>query len=323
MYARVPFLPRRYDREAFEGARPEEVVEIIKEGLAIPATTRLAFLSLSTGDYCSIEPLVTRLMGLLANKRVSVALPSMRVGTLTETLAEEIKKVKKTGFTMAPEAGTERLRDVINKGIDSEELLAAARSVFGLGWRSIKLYFMIGLPTETDADLDGIVSLSAAVREAGGFKRPKKSGKAKKKTPVNVSVGVFVPKPFTPFQWEPQVGLDESRRRLNKVKAGVRDEGLTVKWNDVDIALLEGVFSRGDRRLGAAVLSRPLRKGARFDGWSEFFNLSLWEEVFAETGIDMGFYTGRRRDHTEILPWDHLDPGVTKEFLLRELQGGA
>ncbi len=298
---------------------PKQVVEIIEEGLRSTGYDEVSLLSLSTGDYCSIEPLVTRLMGTLAAKKVSVALPSMRVGTLTDSLAEEIKKVKKTGFTMAPEAGTERLRDVINKGIDSEELLTAARSVFGLGWRSIKLYFMIGLPTETDEDLDGIVALSAAVREAGGFKRPK-GGKAKKKTPVNVSVGVFVPKPFTPFQWEPQVGLEESRRRLNRVKAGVRDEGLTVKWNDVDIALLEGVFSRGDRRLGALVLA-AFKKGARFDGWSEFFNLSLWEEVFSETSIDMGFYTDRRRDHTEILPWDHLDPGVTKEFLLRELEG--
>ncbi len=298
---------------------PQKIIDIVKEGLRNTGYDEVSLLSLSTGDYCNIGPVITALMQSLKEERTSVSLPSLRVGTLTEGLAEEIRKVKKTGFTMAPEAGTERLRRVINKVIEEDALVDIAKTVYELGWRSIKLYFMIGLPTETKGDIDGIIGLADRVRAASGQPRPKfKKKKPARNTPVNVSVGTYVPKPFTPFQWEAQISLDETYERQRKLRGEVESLGLSFKWNDAKLSNLEGVFSRGDRRLANAVLG-AFNKGARFDGWSECFKNDLWQEVFVEEFIDVTFYTTRRRDRKEILPWDHLDCGVTKEFLLKDL----
>ena len=301
---------------------PAKVVEIVEEGLRNTGYDEVSLLSLSAGDYCSIGPLTVSLMERLAPRRISLSLPSLRVGTLDSELAEEIRKVKKTGFTLAPEAATERLRDVINKCIKEEDLIETARSVFGLGWRSMKLYFMVGLPTETAADLDAIGALAGAVREAGGFSPKRKKKGRGAKSPVNVSVGVFVPKPFTPFQWEPQLGLRESIERKERVRRGVEAAGAGFKWNSPEMSYVEGVFSRGDRRLSSAVL-RAFRAGARFDGWSECFDFSRWMEVFEAEGVDTAFYVERRRDPGELLPWDHIDAGVTKEFLSADLARSA
>ncbi len=339
----VPFVEAVHDRLSVEIARgctrgcrfchagmisrparerdPADIMRIIRDGLDNTGFDEVSLLSLSTGDYCSIEPLLSSLMESLEPERVAVSLPSLRVGTLGETLAKEIKRVKKTGFTLAPEAGTERLRCVINKGIDAEELIETARRVYKMGWRSIKLYFMIGLPTETSEDIEGILELARAVRDtkdgASGFKGRRKGKGTARKTPVSVSVGTFVPKPFTPFQWVAQISKEECMEKQKFLKQGVESAGLRLKWNDAQMSELEGVFSRGDRRLSGAVM-RAFKKGARFDGWSDEFNPTLWKEAFEEEGIDTGFYTLRERGFDEVLPWDHLDAGVTKEFLIDE-----
>ncbi|MEE9543500.1 MAG: TIGR03960 family B12-binding radical SAM protein, partial [Thermodesulfobacteriota bacterium] len=301
---------------------PEDILRIIEEGLKNTGYDEVSLLSLSTGDYCSIEPLLSSLMERLVKERVAVSLPSLRVGTLGEGLMEEIKRVKKTGFTLAPEAGSDRLRKVINKGIEEAALLENARNIYALGWRSIKLYFMIGLPTETKEDIDAIVNLACRVRDVkvGGVYKGKRKGRGPaKNSPVSVSVGIFVPKPFTPFQWAPQIGLEESIDRQRSLKDKVEAAGLRLKWQDPHMSELEGVFSRGDRLLSKVVLG-AFKKGARFDGWSDNFNRDFWDAAFDEAGIDKAFYNQRERGVMEVFPWAHLDAGVTDEFLRKEYE---
>ncbi|MFQ5441830.1 MAG: TIGR03960 family B12-binding radical SAM protein, partial [Thermodesulfobacteriota bacterium] len=293
---------------------PENITGIVKEALKNTGYDDVSLLSLSAGDYTLIEPLLVSLMGLLVEERVAVSLPSLRVGTLSERLASEIMKVRKTGFTLAPEAGTDRLRRVVNKGIEEEDLLNSARDIFTLGWRSVKLYFMIGLPTETDEDIDGIVRLADCVRKIGRAVR-----KGKGAPQINVSVSTFVPKPFTPFQWETQKAKKECGELQQSLKRRLKGIGVEFKWHDPEMSELEGVFSRGDRRLSKAIL-RAFKKGARFDGWGECFDAGLWRECFAEAGIDRDFYTIRKRGRDEVMAWDHLFVGVKKDFLLRELE---
>ncbi len=297
---------------------PGSILEYIRRTLKNTGYEEVSLLSLSTGDYSDIEGLLCSVMDELSGRRVAVSLPSLRVGTLGAGLADEIKKVRKTGFTLAPEAGTERLRDVINKGIEEDALIKGAREIFSLGWRAIKLYFMLGLPTETEEDLMEIIHLSRKVLDAGRTAGCRNAQ-------VNVSVAAFVPKPFTPFQWEPQISLEESRRRLSLLRRGAKKRRLGFKWHDPAMSELEGVFSRGDRRLSGVIL-RAYEKGCRFDGWSEEFQWDLWQEAFREEGISMAFYTERRRGEEEVLPWDHLDCGVKKDFLWddykRSLAGG-
>ncbi|MEK6790279.1 MAG: TIGR03960 family B12-binding radical SAM protein [Deltaproteobacteria bacterium] len=292
---------------------PDDVIKIIDETLRNTGYDEVSLLSLSAGDYTAIEELMSALMRRYSSDSVAISLPSMRVGTLSASLAAEIRKVRKTGFTLAPEAGSDRLRVLINKGINEEDLKRCAKDVFSLGWKGMKLYFMIGLPTETDEDISAIASLAACVREIG---RAASGGKPPE---IFVSAACFVPKPHTPFQWEPQLAPDESARRLFGLKREVTRLKLGFKWGDSGMSVLEGVFSRGDRRL-SSVIAVAFRKGARFDGWTEQFNLKLWQEAFLESGIDMRFYTERRRGFDEALPWDHLSSGVTKEFLRREYE---
>jgi radical SAM family uncharacterized protein/radical SAM-linked protein len=288
---------------------PGVVMDRAKEALANSGFEEMSLLSLSTGDYCQIGPLLTALMGHCLPRKIAVSFPSMRVGTLTPELMELIRRVRKTGFTLAPEAGSERLRRVINKRILGEDLLVAAENAFDLGWRLLKLYFMIGLPSENHADLDALVNLCMEV-----WHRAKPS-----RSSVNVSISTFVPKPQTPFQWVPQIGGQAIEECLAHLKARLKRPGLRVKWHRTGHSLLEAVFARGDRRLGK-VLIGAWQLGARFDGWSELFREDLWRQAFSEAGLDPSFYANRERPMKEILPWDHLSAGVTKGFLAQEYQ---
>lgn len=290
---------------------PEQIFDIARQGIENSGFNELALLSLSTGDYSCLSTLLPQLMDRFASRVVSVSMPSMRVGTLTQDVMDQIKRVRKTGFTLAPEAGSERLRRVINKGITEEDLLTTCREAFGLGWKVMKLYFMIGLPGETPEDVDAIAELAKMTKQVGA-----QTGKGRLQ--INVSVGTFVPKPHTPFQWEEQISMAESREKIARLRAILPKKGMKLKWHDPAQSLLEGVFSRGDRRL-ANLLETAWKKGARLDAWSDYFDLALWEESALECNLSLDAFL-RSRDHNEILPWQHLDSGVDTRFLLDELE---
>jgi len=288
---------------------PRLILERAEQALKNSGFEELSLLSLSSGDYCQIQGLLAALVDRLADEKVAVSFPSMRVGTLTPELMELVRRVRKTGFTLAPEAGSERLRRVINKEILDEDLLSAADTAFKLGWRLLKLYFMTGLPTETEADVDALVRLCYRVWELA---KPTRAS-------INVSVSTFVPKPQTPFQWVPQISRDAVEQRLEDLQKRFRRPGLRLKWHHPGHSLLEAVFARGDRRLGK-VLIRAWELGARFDGWTEMLREDIWRQAFSDCGLDPAFYAHRERSFDEILPWDHLSSGVDKEYLWQEYQ---
>ncbi len=289
---------------------PEQILEIAEKGIGTTGFEELAMLSLSTGDYSCLGPVLMKLMDIYARKRVSVSMPSMRVGTLTEEIMTQIKRVRKTGFTVAPEAGTDRLRQVINKGISEEDLLTTCSSAFGLGWKLIKFYFMFGLPTETWEDLEAIAELAHRGLKAG-------SGPGRK---ITVSAATFVPKPHTPFQWEPQLSVDEGFERIEFLREKLKNKGLQLRWGDPRQSFLEGVFSRGDRKL-AKLIVQAWTDGARLDSWNEHFRLSAWREAAETVGIDLDRYMNRR-EFGSPLPWDHLHCGVDVSFLRDEYEKG-
>ena len=285
---------------------PRALQQQIERLVAQSGYEEVSLLSLSTGDYSCVNPLLRELMNRFAGLKVSVSLPSTRVDALSPHILEEIRRVRKTGFTLAPEAGSQRLRDVIQKEYKEEELVEAAQLLFGLGWKSVKLYFMLGLPSETEEDLLGIIDLSRKVSAAGKHKRQ-----------VTASVSTFVPKPHTPFQWAAQVSLEETEARQEFLRKNLRRYGIQFKWHDARSSFLEGVFARGDRRLAGPLLT-AYRLGCRFDGWTDQCRLDLWRQAFAEHNIEPDFYL-RRRLLDEPLPWDHLDSGVAKKWLQRDL----
>ena len=292
----------------------ESIMELATEGIENSGFDELALLSLSTGDYSCLEQVLTPLMDEFADKYVSVAMPSMRVGTLTPAIMEQVKRVRKTGFTLAPEAGSERLRRVINKGITEEDLLNTCSEAFNLGWRIIKCYFMIGLPTETVKDIDGIVELVSKMLATRGH------GAGKGKKQINVSVGTFVPKPHTPFQWEKQLTIDESVATIRSLSDNMPKKGANLRYHNPRVSYLEGVFSRGDRRL-AKLIENAWLHGARLDGWTEHFNIDVWQLAAKNCGLLLDTYL-RARDLDEILPWQHLETGVDTQFLKDELEKG-
>jgi len=288
---------------------PQTLMALAQTSLAATGYEDMSLLSLSTGDYGCIVPLMEQLMARFASDHVAVSLPSLRAGTLTPELMELIKKVRKTGFTIAPEAGSQRLRDVINKNITETEIVETVSDAFRLGWRVIKLYFMIGLPTETHADLQAIVDLVKQLRKIRVPHR--RAGK------INVSVATFIPKPHTPFQWAPQNTLKESRAKISWLKQQLALPGIQFKWQNPEVSQLEGLWARGDRSL-SELLILAHQKGCKFDGWSDKFRYDLWRQAFAEAGIDTDFFIVRQRDIDEPLPWDHIDTRVSKQFLLDE-----
>ncbi len=291
---------------------PQQIRELAIAGIEDSGFEELALLSLSTGDYSCLEQTLPELMNRFADSYTSVSMPSMRVGTLTPQIMDQIKRVRKTGFTLAPEAGSDRLRRVINKGITEEDLLSTCREAFGLGWKLIKLYFMIGLPTETEKDHEEIVEL---VKKT---KLERDLGTAKGKKQINVSIGTFVPKPHTPFQWERQLSMEESYSILKKLKRDLKLKGVNLKYHNPDLSFLEGVFSRGDRRLARLIVT-AWHDGARLDGWTEHFQLRIWQEAAQKCGLDLDDYL-RPRSMDEILPWQHLHSGVDLDFLKNEYE---
>ena len=289
----------------------DQVRTMVQEGLKRTGYDEVALTSLSTADMSGIEQVVGQIVNDPANcGQVSVSLPSLRVDAFTVGVAAQIQKARRTGLTFAPEAGTWRMRQVINKLIREEDLYGAVESAYSQGWRRMKLYFLTGLPTETDEDTLGIAELAKNVVEIG--RRHHKSPS------VTVSVGGFVPKPFTPFQWFGQNTSVELQRKINLLRDATRRErGVDLKWHDPKATMAEGIASRGDRRIGR-VIEEVWRRGGTFQEWSEFFNLELWEEAMAANGLEIDWYVYRHRHEDEILPWDHLSAGLHKDFLWQD-----
>lgn len=271
----------------------------------------ISLTSLSSADYSCLGPLVDDLMDEFKDEKVSFSLPSLRIDSFSIDLAHKMQKVRKSGLTFAPEAGTQRLRDVINKGVTEENLITAASAAFRQGWKSVKLYFMIGLPTETDEDVIGIARLAQRVVDLY------KEVKGRRGVKVTVSAACFVPKPYTPFQWFSQNSLEEFERKQQLLKEHIHDRSIQFNYHDAHVSYLEGAIARGDRRL-AKVIHQAWQDGAKFDGWSDQFKYEIWIKAFEKCGIDPCFYNQRERTVTEKLPWEHTSPGVNKEFLLRE-----
>lgn len=275
----------------------------------------ISLTSLSTSDYSCVEPLLKEVLNRFAGKNIGVSLPSLRVDSFSVNLAKEVQRVRKTGLTFAPEAGTQRLRDVINKNVTEENMLQVTEAVFREGWTQLKLYFMLGLPTETFADLDGIAELAAKVLRRG---REILRERGSKQAPsVTVSVSSFVPKPHTPFQWEAQDSIETLQEKQKYLRTKIKEKRIVYHYHEAELSFLEAVFAKGDRRLGA-VLIEAWRRGCRFDGWSEHFRYDLWMEAFREVGIIPEQIANVPLDPESPLPWDHLDSGVQKQFLLRE-----
>ena len=288
--------------------------EILEKLIKTTGYDEISLVSLSTSDYSQLAELTDYLVEEYASKNVGISLPSLRLDNFSMEIANKIQKVRKSGLTFAPEAGSQRLRDVINKGITEEDLTRASRQAFEMGWNNIKLYFMIGLPTENYDDLDGISDLAYEVVD---IYKDVHNGKFKGKFNVTVSTSTFVPKPFTPFQWNPQdvkSSVIEKQRHLVKK---LKNRNITYNYHDSDTSLMEAVFARGDRRLGK-VLLRAHELGAKFDGWDEHFDLEIWKQAMEECGLDISFYAHRTRELDEVFPWDHIDVGVSKKFLIRE-----
>ena len=274
----------------------------------------ISLCSLSTSDYTGIDKLIPMLFDWALKENINVSLPSLRVDNFSDELMEELKKVRRSGLTFAPEAGTQRLRDAINKNVTEEEVMRTASKAFEGGWTAVKLYFMMGLPTETMEDIAGIADLAQKVVDLYYRNPDRPKGKG---VTVSVSCASFVPKPFTPFQWEPQDTGEMLIEKQKHLLSGVKSRKISVSYHQSDTSVLEGVLARGDRRLGE-VIYKAWQKGCKFDSWDEYFDFSKWSESFAECNLTPEFYANRRREYDEILPWDHMDYGIRKEFLIEE-----
>ena len=270
--------------------------------------------SLSICDYSDIQKLVFTILEKYEKEKVGVSLPSLRIDSFSVELIKQIQKVRKTGLTFAPEAGTQRMRDIINKGVTEQNLMDSVSSAFISGWSTIKLYFMIGLPYETAEDIMGIADLAQKV-VAEYYKIPKED--RKKGLKVNLSTAIFVPKPFTPFQWESQIKMEDVMDKIKVLRSSIQSKQIAYSWHETPVSYLEAVFARGDRRL-CEVLIKAFEKGAKFDGWSEHFKLKAWKEALEESGVDGDFYAYRKREYQEILPWDFIEIGVDKSYLISE-----
>lgn len=292
----------------------DRLKEIVDKLVKNTGYDEISLSSLSTSDYSQLRELTDFLVDEYTPQNVGISLPSLRLDNFSMEIAEKIQQVRKSGLTFAPEAGTQRLRDVINKGVSEEDLKNATRKAFEMGWNSVKLYFMIGLPTETYDDLDGISNLAYDVIDTY---RDVNGGKLRRSFSVTVSTSTFVPKPFTPFQWHGQDLTEEVIEKQRHLVKKLKNKDIKYNYHDSKTSLMEAVVARGDRRIGKVILD-AFKAGAKFDGWSEYFNLDTWKEAMEKNGLDIAFYANRERNYEEVFPWDHIDVGVTKKFLIRE-----
>ena len=293
--------------------RPETLESLARTLFDSTGYNEMSLTSLSSADYSCLSPLVDGLLAGTQGERVSFSLPSLRIDSFSVDIAERLQQVRKSGLTFAPEAGTQRLRDVINKNVTEDDLLHSVRTAFEQGWKAVKLYFMMGLPTETDEDIVGIAELAQKVVDCY------KEVKGKRGVKVTVSVSCFVPKAYTPFQWFAQVPQEEFERRQRLLKESIRDRAISFHYHDARASVLEGALSRGDRRL-SAVIETAWRNGAKFDGWTDQFKDEVWKDAFCRCGVAPEFYSRRTRELEEVLPWAHTSPGVSEDFLRREWQ---
>ena len=336
----VPFIDVVHDRasvESFRGCtrgcrfcqagmiyrpvrerKPETILALAEEQLKNTGHEELSLLSLSTSDHSCFEPLALELVKKCAVKHVNLSLPSLRLDSFSFNVLNEIQKYKKSGLTFAPEAGTQRLRNVINKSITEEDIYGAVRKAIELGWKQIKLYFMIGLPTETYEDLDGIAEIAKNILDINYEINGRKGGRFN----VTVSVSNFVPKPHTPFQWFGQNTYEEFIEKHKYLSEKLRMKNVTFHYHDSPISVLEAVFARGDRKTGK-LLVQAYENGCVFDSWSEFFNMEGWEKAFKQTGLSKDFYATRHRTYDEVMPWDIIDSYISKDFLISENEKSA
>ncbi len=337
-YFVVPFMGIVHDRamsEIFRGCirgcrfcqagfiyrpvREKSIDTIDRQSKALCESTgyeEFSLSSLSTSDYTKITELLPRLLEWAEPQHTNMSLPSLRVDGFSEELANKLNVLRRSGLTFAPEAGTQRLRDAINKNVSESEIMDTVNKAFRGGWSAVKLYFMMGLPTETADDIVGIARLAQQVVDAYYRNPDKPKGRG---VTVSVSASCFVPKPFTPFQWEPQDTMDELREKQRLLSSSVTTRKISLSWHDAQTSFLEGILARGDRRL-CGVIEDAFKKGCKLDSWSEHFHFDTWMETIREHGLDPAFYANRRREKNEVFPWDHLDYGVTKAFLWRENQ---
>jgi len=303
----------------YRPVRERSVDKLLELSECLVASTgyeEISLSSLSSGDYSCLTELSRRLMECFENRRVSIALPSLRLDSPIQDSLSQTRRVKKSSLTFAPEAGTQRLRDVLNKGVTEDHFLNAIRDAFADGWNSVKFYFMIGLPTETHEDIEGIAKLTHNAVNAY-YAVPKE--KRAKGLRINCSASVFVPKPFTPFQWCTQDTLEQLGEKQEALRALLNCRNVSFKWHDSQVSELEACFAVGDRRL-ADVLYRAWELGCILDGWNEHFHYDRWKQAFQDAELPMDFYAHRRRGLHEILPWDHIDAGISKSFLQEEFE---
>lgn len=301
----------------------ERDIETLKESARImlqkTGHEEISLSSLSSSDYSHLKEIVNFLIDEFRDEAVNISLPSLRIDAFALDVMSKVQDVKKSSLTFAPEAGSQRLRNVINKGLTEEDILHGAGEAFKGGWNQVKLYFMLGLPTETEDDMKGIAHLAQKIAETYYEVVPKEQRKGK--VQINVSTSFFVPKPFTPFQWAPMFReedfIEKAKVVKNEIRSQLNQRSIRYNWHEPDVTVLEGFLARGDRRC-ADVILKAYEKGALYDAWSESFHYDIWKEAFRETGVDIEFYTLRERSTDEILPWDFIDAGVTKKFLIRE-----